>query len=380
MVETKQVYGDEDLKTLQDLRGLKTKLSSSDMMESMRGLEQALAGGTVDLRQQKETQLAKLNTMKEGFQAFQAFQDNIGTLTSGLAEKLNQYTEFMGKVGQYEGSEKLVKWFWPSKAKQWRNERLKTQTPEQNLRTIIKYATAVVSELLQVRAVAIKQYEGLASTVELLAKKLELSQPKQAELKEKLDALEAQYKALEEQLETADPATRVKLETELKDLKHGKIVPTQSAYDEVSMIYKIAGELMEPNKVQRDNYSLVIRNFGIAANQIREKVEDGTQILLAGAKAKKLMEIAEATVDTNQSFNYATQESLRIGSQMAQVIKDRITSETEKETVAAEVVKTLIDKLKEEVHDFDVRYGKVIENSQRTLAERYANSSSGDGI
>jgi hypothetical protein len=366
-METKQIYTEEDQKQMTALRDLTKKIDAGLGLADMQGLEQALKGDVT----QKNYQIARLQTIGEGYQVCDTYASELGVMTAGLSQKLAKYNEFMDKVATYEGSEKIWKFVWKSRANNLRDERLKTQTPEASLKTIITYHTEVVRELMNVRKAALKQYEGLAATVELCTKKLELSEPKVAVLKEKLDALNNKYKELEDQSKTADAKTRVSLETQMKDLKQTQMIPLQAEYDEWFMMFKTANELLEPNKIQRDNHASVVQTFAMAAAQMNQIMENSTNLLLSGAKARRNLEIAESIVDTNQVVRAGIEKSLVLGSQMKQVVQDKMMGEAQKEAVQAEVVKTLLDKLKAETAQFDADYAKVEARAHATVQERY---------
>jgi len=354
----------------------------SENLQKLRAMRQRIDEGVYKGLDAAQTAFKKLDTttvekarqtqskLDSGIQQFSQFKETIADLAVGLADGLEGYTTFVKKQETYQGLEKLVKVFAPSKARRMRVQRVKMQNPKQNLQLILDYGQMLVKEILEVREDAVKAYDGLEVNTDLIVAKISEFQPKEEALKAKLEAMEAEYKQLDEQSKTADAKTQAILENQKNDM-HKDLLEIRLEYDSVLTTYKQAQESLEANRQSRNAFEQMIRDLGIQAKQIREKLDDITQVYLVAPEAIKIMMTTKGMSKIDQAMNVAADQSVDMIVASAEGVTEETTARASKAIIDEEKIRQYMDRMDQMFSAFKVNLEDMSTSARRSQSERY---------
>jgi len=354
----------------------------SENLQKLRAMRQRIDEGVYKGLDAAQTAFKKLDTttvekarqtqskLDSGIQQFAEFKGTIADLAVGLAEGLEGYTTFVKKQETYLGIEKLVRIFAPKKAHSMRVQRVKMQNPKQNLQLILDYGHMLVKEILEVRQGAVKTYDGLEVNTDLITAKISEFQPKEEALKAKLEAMESEYKQIDEQSKTADAKMQAQLENQKNDM-HKELLEIRLEYDSVLTTYKQAQESLEANRQSRNAFEQMIRDLGIQAKQIREKLDNITQVYLAAPEAIKIMMTTKGMSKIDQAMNVAADQSVDMIVASAEGVTDETTARASKAIIDEEKVRQYMDRMDQMFSAFKVNLEEMSTSSRRSQSERY---------
>jgi hypothetical protein len=360
---------EQKTKTLDSIEELRQKRQalSEDMYGSIEQAQKSYQRGAfADPRQATRS---KLDT---GIQKFHAYKGEIADLAAGLTENLQDYVDFVAKGSTFKGIEHLVKIFAPKKALHMRKDRLMQQNPRENLKLVLDYAEKLVGEILVAQDIAGKTYERLTVNTDIIVAKIEEYEPQERMVKEKLDAMEAEYKKLEEQtIASQDSQQRAQLEVQKNDL-HKELTVVREDYDKILTIYSQAEKALEANKQSRNSFEQMKRDLGIQATMIKEKMDNVTEIYKASPDAIKIMMTTKGMENLDKVMNVATDKSVDMIVQSAEGVTEATTARAKTPIIDPDVMRQYAQRVEEMIANFNAEHEFVRQDTRKNREADYA--------
>jgi hypothetical protein len=303
--------------------------------------------------------------------SYKDFQMTLGELTSGFISGLENYTDFAENWSNYQGMEKFIKFFSVTSANRRRQDRWKLSTPGDNLRRVLDYAGQTVIETLKIREGVLEHYNQLEAETDLVVAKLEEFQPKEAALKEKLDARKAIEAEMQEKLKTANASEQKTLESQLNDY-HKETLVVDMEYRQVFTTYKVAQESLEANKLSRQSFENMMLDLGTQAKLLQEKMENIEQVYNALPEALKVAKIIKGGEIMDKTINVTTSKVLSKIVATEEAVHDSTAKRLETQFVTAEEMRSYIETHRATVADYNERFEKKIRpDALQSQKERY---------
>lgn len=359
---------EEHSKKLENLRQERQALRN-DLYQNLNDVEVAFENiGTMN-REQIEGELSKLD---QGLAEYGDYKQTIADLAEGLTDNLTDYVKFAAEGQNYQGFEKILAIlpFTQKLANRQRIERLRTQSPRENLQLILDYGEQLFKEICEVREDAVNTYTRLQANADVITAKIAEYEPKEEALKEKLDAMEAAYKEKDEIYQSATAQEQAKLADELNEM-HKQLTEVRNEYDQVFTVYNQAQQALEANKQSRNAFEKMVRDLGRQATMVKEKIDNVTEIYLAAPEAVKIMMTTKGMESLDKAVNAATDRSVDIITQAAQAVSDATLAREEIQLIDEKIMKGYMDRMEETMRNFNERYDKIRTDAQRSQEERF---------
>jgi chromosome segregation ATPase len=359
---------DEHSKKLESLRQERQALKK-DLYKGLDTVETIFENLGTAKRGKVEGELTKID---QGLAKYGDYKQTIADLSEGLTENLSDYVKFAAEGQNYQGIEKLLAIipFTHKMANRKRIERLRTQSPRDNLQLILNYGEQLFKEICEVREDAVNTYGRLQANADVITTKIAEYEPKEEALKEKLDTLEKAYKEKEDIYKAASPQEQAKLINELNEMNK-QLTEIRNEYDQVFTIYNQAQQALEANKQSRDAFEKMVRDLGRQATMVKEKIDNVTEIYLAAPEAVKIMMTTKGMESLDKAVNAATDRSVDIITQAAQSVSDATLAREEIQLIDEKVMKGYMDRMETTMREFNERYDKIRADAQRSQQERY---------
>lgn len=359
---------EEHSKQLENLRQERQALRN-DLYKGLDDAEVMFENIATMNQEQIEGELSKLD---HGLNQYSDYRETIADLASGLTDNLSEYVKFAAEGQNYQGIEKFLAIlpFTHKLADRKRIERLRTQSPRENLQLILDYGEQLFKEICEVREDAVNTYSRLQANADVITTKIAEYEPKEEALKEKLDALEEAYKEKEDIYNSASAQEQAALASELNELNK-QLTEIRNEYDQVFTIYNQAQQALEANKQSRDAFEKMVRDLGRQATMVKEKIDNVTEIYLAAPEAVKIMMTTKGMESLDKAVNAATDKSVDIITQAAQSVSDATLAREEIQLIDEKVMKGYMDRMEATMRDFNERYDKVRADAQRSREERF---------
>ncbi len=105
----------------------------------------------------KENVEGEMTKLDAGLNQYGEYKQTIADLAEGLTENLTDYVQFAAQGQNYRGFEKVLALlpFTRKTANRMRVERLRTQSPKENLQLILDYGEQLFKEICEVRRGAV---------------------------------------------------------------------------------------------------------------------------------------------------------------------------------------------------------------------------------
>ncbi len=352
-----------------DLEQLRAK--RRDLSKARSGLEEVTTKSAIRPGEQR----ANLSKLDNSIEDYKGYKQTIADLSTGLTDSLTQYVNFASNRQSFEGVEKFAKFFGASKwAHRHRLGRIEKQGPRENLKLVLQFAADLVTEIRDVQGDAIERMTGLQVSINDVVNKIAEYEPLEEKYKERLDALEADYKAVEEKNKTAGAAEQAQYAVELNE-KHKVLVTARAEYDEVLTVYNQAKQALQPNREAFSAFEQMVRDLGIQAVQINEKMVDIEQVYLAAPEAMEIMMKTKGMEQVDQALNVGVQESLKMITGAAIGVADATMRRQEQELVEADFMRDIMGRMHEMSNDFKTRQEKVAAQAHKSLEDRYGTPS-----
>ena len=356
----------EQSSKLDSLRKQRQTLGS-DLYQGLESTEKLYKNMDAEKLKQAGSELSKLDQELEKYGSFNA---SIADLSAGLTDSLSAHVQFAAQSKNYQGFEKLVRFFSKSNADRMRVERLKNQSPRENLKMILDYGEQLYDEIVSVREDALNSFSRLQTNVDIIATKIGEYEPKEAALKEKLTALEELHAQLEGKFNQADAPQQAKMVQEKEEL-YKQLTTVRSEHDQVLTIYSQAQQAYQGNKQSRDAFEKMVRDLGIQATMIKEKIDNVSEIYMAAPEAVKIMMTTKGMESLDKSINVATEQSIDIITQSAQSVSDATVARAEVQLIDEDVMRGYMKRMEDTMSDFNRRYDEVRKKAQQSQEERY---------
>lgn len=359
---------EEHSKQLENLRQQRQSLSK-DLYKNLDEAEQVYNNMASMNKEDIEGELSKLD---KGLEEYGNYRQTIADLTEGLTDNLTDYVQFAAQGQNYQGIEKLYAFlpFTQKLANRKRIERLRTQSPRENLQLILDYGEQLFKEICEVREDAVNTYTRLQANADVITAKIAEYEPKEEALKEKLDAMESAYKEKDEIYQSASPQEQAKLGEELNEM-HKQLTEVRNQYDQVLTIYSQAQQALEANKQSRNAFEKMVRDLGRQATMVKEKIDNVTDIYLAAPEAVKIMMTTKGMESLDKAVNAATDRSVDIITQAASSVSDATLAREEIQLIDEQVMKGYMDRMEDTMRNFNQRYDTIRKNAQRSQDDRY---------
>lgn len=359
----------EHSKQLEDLRKSRQSLSA-DLYKELDSADQMFNKWENLSKEQVEGEMSKLD---QGLNQYSNYRNTIADLAEGLTDNLTEYVEFAAESQNYQGMEKVLALipFTHKMADRQRIERLRNQSPRDNLQMILQYGEQLFKEICEVREGAINTYSRLQANADVITAKIAEYEPKEEAIKEKLDALEKAYAEKQKVYESASPQEQAQLATELNEM-HKHLTEVRNEYDQTFTIYSQAQQALEANKQSRDAFEKMVRDLGRQATMVKEKMDNVTEIYLAAPEAVKVMMTTRGMESLDKAVNAATDRSVDIITAAASAVSDATLAREEVQLIDEKVMKGYMDRMEETMRNFNERYDQIRKDAQRSQDERYS--------
>ncbi len=359
----------EHSKKLEELRRSRESLSS-DLYQKLDTTEDLFNKWETMGKEQIEGEMSKLDA---GMAQYGEYKQTIADLAEGLTDNLTEYVQFAAQGQNYQGVEKFLAIlpFTHKTADRMRIERLRTQSPQENLQLILDYGEQLFKEICEVREGAIGTYSRLQANADVITTKIAEYEPKEEALKEKLDAMEAAYAEKDKVYQAASPQEQATLATELNEM-HKQLTEIRNEYDQTFTIYNQAQQALEANKQSRDSFEKMVRDLGRQATMVKEKIDNVTEIYLAAPEAVKVMMTTKGMESLDKAVNAATDQSVNIITKAAESVSDATLAREEIQLIDEQVMKGYMDRMEDTMRNFNERYDKIRKDAQRSQQERYS--------
>lgn len=366
----KQMLGliDEHSKRLESLREARQSLSGDIYKE----LDKAEAMYD-NIAQVTQADLEKeLSSLDKGLNQYGSYRQTISELAEGLTDNLTEYVKFAAEGQNYQGFEKVMAFlpFTRKMANRKRLERLRNQSPRENLQLILNYGEQLFKEICEVREGAIGTFSRLQANGDVITTKIAEYEPKEAALKEKKDAMEAAYAEKEAVYKSASAQEQAVLGEELNAMNK-ELTDIRNEYDQVFTIYSQAQQALEANRQSRDAFEKMVRDLGRQATMVKEKIDNVTEIYLAAPEAVKIMMTTKGMESLDKAVNVATDQSVDIITQAAASVSDATLAREEIQLIDEKVMKGYMDRMEDVMRNFNERYDGIRKKAQRSHEERF---------
>ena len=360
---------EEHSKRLEELRKSREALST-DLYQNLDTAERVFEKWETASKETIEGEMSKLDA---GLTQYGEYRQTIADLSEGLTENLTEYVQFAAKGQNYQGFEKVLAIlpFTQKTANRMRIERLRTQSPKDNLQLILDYGEQLFKEICEVREGAIGTYTRLQANADVITAKIAEYEPKEEALKERLDALEEAYAEKDKVYQSASPQEQAQLATELNEM-HKQLTEARNEYDQVFTVYNQAQQALEANKQSRDAFEKMVRDLGRQATMVKEKIDNVTEIYLAAPEAVKVMMTTKGMESLDKAVNVATDRSVDIITQAASAVSDATLAREEIQLVDEKVMKGYMDRMEDTMRNFNERYDEIRKDAQRSQEERFS--------
>jgi ABC-type transporter Mla subunit MlaD len=359
----------EGSKNLEELKLHRQKLSSQ-IYEGLEKTEKLY--GNLNFKNAKQVN-AEMSKLDKSLEDYGQYNQTIADLVQSLTSTLGDYVNFASQSKNYEGLEKLIR-LWPFGGKQTadrlRINRLKSQKPAENLKIILDYAEDLYREICEVREGGLTTYGRLQANADVITQKIAEFEPREASLKEKLDAMEAAYKEKDAAYQTAVAQEQAKLVGEMNKM-HKELTELRNEYDQVFTIYNQAQQALEANKQSRDAFEKMSRDLGRQATMIKEKVDNVTEVYLAAPEAVKVMMATKGMESMDKAINLATDKSVDIITESAEAVSDATLAREAIQIIDEKVMRGYMKRMEETMRNFTERYDKIRGQAIRSSQERY---------
>lgn len=357
----------EHSSAIESLKAQRNEISS-DMYSKLDEAEQKYNGLTLESQLEGD----ELSGVNEGLQRWAGYKQTVGEMSSEVTSLLEQHVEFTADSQNFQKWEKPLSWFKPTAkyAERMRNDRMKTQSPAQNLQQVLSYCGQLVTELQETRLDAVSSYERLDTQVAIVTKKVAEYEPQYAAKKEQLEAKEEQVDTLTQEYQVADSAGQAKIIETLNQAKR-ELAQVQNEHDQVFTVYKQAQEAVAPNMKVRDDLMGIVRDLGRQATMIQEKMDNVTQIYAAAPEAVKYMMTTAGTEVLDKTVNALTDKAVDIVSVARQTINKTTLDREEIELIAPERMRQYLDDSRAVDAEFEARFAKIQETATQNQSERY---------
>ena len=358
----------EGSQKLEDLRKERQTLSS-DLYEELDRAEKLL--GRIDSEKLTEAG-EEMSKIDEGLNQYKDYKQTIAELSEILTSELSEYVALASESENYQGFEKFLSWFafTKKKADRMRIERIQTSSPRENLKLILDYGEQLFNEIREVRVTAIETFSRLQNNVDILTQKIADYEPQEAQLKEKLDAMEAQLSQKREIYDNAESSQQAELITEINDLEK-QLTDVRHEYDQVFTIYNQAQQALAANQQTRAAFENMVRDLGRQATMIKEKIDNVTEVYMAAPEAVKVMMTTKGMEAIDESINQATDRSVDMITKAAQSVSDATLNREEVQLIDESVMRGYMERMEETMRDFNERFDKIREGAQRSQNDRY---------
>ncbi len=355
----------------------------SEHLNQAKAERQALSGDLYEHLDKQKTLFEKLDSenlgeaqqetskLNEGLKQAQNFNNTIADLAEGLTESLDRFVEFSANSKNYQGAEKvLALMFMKGAANRRRINRLKAQSPRENLELILDFGEQLVKEILEVREVAITTYQRLQANADVLTQKIAEWEPKQSMLREKLDVMEQAYETKNDEYSNADAQTQTQLQQEMNRI-HKELSQLRNDYQQALTVYNQAQQALEPNRQSRNAFEAMAEDLGRQATMINEKLDNVTQIYMAAPEAVKVMMTTKGMERMDETINVATEHSVDMITQSAASVRDATLAREAVQLIDEKVMRGYMNRMEESMSDFNQRYDRIRDQAQRSQKERY---------
>lgn len=359
---------EEHSKKLENLRQAREALSG-DLYKDLDKTEQMFENIGTASKDDIKGEMAKLD---QGLEKYGDYKHTIADLAEGLTDNLTEYVQFAAKGQNFQGFEKVLAFLPLTKkmANRKRLERLRNQSPRDNLQLILDFGEQLFKEICEVREGAVDTYSRLQANSDIITAKISEYEPKESALKEKKDALEEAYAEKEKEYNSASAQDQAKLAQELNEMHKG-LTDVRNEYDQVFTIYNQAQQAIEANRQSRNSFEKMMRDLGRQATMVKEKIDNVTEIYLAAPEAVKIMMTTKGMEALDQAVNTATDQSVDIITQAAASVSDATLTREEIQLIDEKVMKGYMDRMQDVMGNFNERYDKIRENAQRSQEDRY---------
>ena len=355
----------------------------SKQLETLRGERQALTREIYEELDTTEQRFGELNTdtiddqageaatkLEQGLAQYGGYKQTIADLAEGLTGSLTEYVQFASEGQNYQGLEWVASFVWKKKANQMRIARLKTQSPRDNLQQILDFGEQLFQEICEVREGAVETYQKLQANGDVITAKIAEYEPQESELKEKLDAMEAEFKEVDDRYATATASEQAKLVGQRNEMSKA-MTDIRNHYDQVFTVYSQAQQALEANRQSRDAFEQMVRDLGRQATMIKEKIDNVTEIYMAAPEAVKVMMTTKGMESLDQAVNVTTDKSVDLITRAAQSVQDATQAREEIQLIDEQVMRGFMERMAATKKDFDERYNGIRRNAQRSQNERY---------
>jgi len=312
----------------------------------------------------------ELSKLDQGLEKYGSFNGSIADLSAGLTDSLSAHVQFAAQSKNFKGWEKLVNIFSSESANRMRVNRLKSQSPRDNLKMILDYGEQLYSEIISVREDALSNYSRLQTNVDIIVAKISEYEPQEAALKEKLDALTETHAELDAKYNQADSAEQAVL-VEEKETIYKQLTNVRNEHDQVLTIYNQAQQAYQGNIQSRDAFEKMVRDLGIQATMIKEKIDNVTDIYMAAPEAVKIMMTTKGMESLDKAVNVATEQSIDIITQSATSVSDATAARAEIQLIDESVMRGYMKRMEDTMKNFNERYDKIREHAKKSQQERY---------
>lgn len=356
----------EKSKKLEALRKQRQSLTN-DLYQGLEKSEQLYKDMDAGSIKEADGELSKLD---QGLEKYGSYNGTIADLSAGLTDSLNAHVQFAAESKNYKGWEKLVRIFSSESANRMRINRLKEQGPRENLKMILDYGEQLYDEIISVREDALSNYSRLQTNVDIIVTKISEYEPKEAALKEKLEALTEAHAEMDAKYQEADSAQQAILVAE-KEALYKQLTNVRNEHDQVLTIYNQAQQAYQGNIQSRDAFEKMVRDLGIQATMIKEKIDNVTDIYMAAPEAVKIMMTTKGMESLDKAVNVATDQSIDIITQSAQSVSDATLARAEIQLIDEQVMRGYMNRMEDTMTNFNERYDKIRDKAQQSQQERY---------
>jgi chromosome segregation ATPase len=313
----------------------------------------------------------EVSKLEATIRGYGTFNQTIAELAEGLTENLALYVQFASESQNYQGKEAwLARFGLKKRADKLRIQRLRTQSPKENLQQILEYAQQLVTEICSVREDAHLQLNKLIANTRVITEKIAEYEPREAELKQKLDELEATYKEVNDAFKKASAQEQVEHLEKREELSR-QLMTLRNEYGQVFTIYKQAQEALEPSRTVRASFEKMVHDLGRQATMIKEKVDNVTEIYYSAPEAVKVMMTTRGMESTDKALNAATAESVDLSTRAAEAVGSATLDRETVQLIDPEVMAIYVTRLSKAIEESNRRFEEIRAVAQQSVSERY---------
>lgn len=358
----------EGSQKLEELRQERQSLRS-DIYTELEKTEELYGSLDAATMEKAKEEMAKID---QGLSKYGDFKQTIADLSEGLTMSLSEYVSFASESQNFQGMEKLFRLIpiTRKKANRMRVERLRSQSPRENLKLILDYAEQLFLEIREVREEAIETFSRLQSNVDVITRKIAEYEPQESQLKDKLEAMEAAYKEAKSHYETADADQQAQMVERVNQMEKD-LMQVRHEYDQIFTIYNQAQQALAANQSSRDAFEKMTRDLGRQATMIKEKIDNVTEVYMAAPEAVKVMMTTKGMETLDSSINVATDQSVDIITKSAEAVSDATLRREEIQLIDESVMRGYMQRMEQTMSDFNKRYDEIRSKAQRSQEARY---------